>query len=59
MLGAPRSGSKVCKALDREITDPGENRGQIVASWELQPAAAFHDRQTEWAISKRNGLTAG
>ena len=31
-------------ALDREIGKPGENRGQIVANWEFQPAAAFHYR---------------
>jgi len=42
MLGDPRSGSKVWEALDREIGKPGENRGQIVANWEFQPAAAFH-----------------
>jgi hypothetical protein len=45
MLGDPRCGSKVWKALDREIGKPGENRGQIVAHWEFQPAAAFHDRE--------------
>jgi hypothetical protein len=45
MLGDPRSGSKVWEALDREIGKPGENRGQIVAHWEFQPAATFHDRE--------------
>ncbi len=42
-LGDPGIGSKVWEALDREISNPGENRGQIVAHWEFQPAAAFHD----------------
>src|SRR5712691_8219229 len=42
--GDPRSGSKVWEAPDREIGKPGENRGQIVAHWEFQPAA-FHDRE--------------
>jgi hypothetical protein len=45
MLGDPRSGSKVWKALDREIGEPGENLSQIVPHWEFQPAAAFHDRE--------------
>jgi hypothetical protein len=45
MPGGPRSGSKVWEALDREIGKPRENRGQIVAHWEFQPAAAFRDRE--------------
>ena len=53
MLGDPRSGSKVWEALDREIGKPGENRGQIVAHWEFQPAAAFHDRQNRRNLGSR------
>ena len=45
MLRDPRSGSKVCEALDRAIGEPGEKRGQVFAHGEFQPAAAFHDRQ--------------
>ncbi len=45
MSGDPRSGSKVRKAPDREIGKPGENRGQVVAHWEFQSAAAFDDRK--------------
>ena len=40
MPGDPRSGRKVWEALDREIGKPGENRGQITAQWEFEPAAA-------------------
>jgi hypothetical protein len=40
MLGVPRSGSKVWEALDPEIGKSGENRGQIIAHWEFQPATA-------------------
>ena len=43
MLGDPRGWSKAWDALDREISKPWENRGQIVTDWEFQPAAAFHD----------------
>ena len=50
MLGNPRSGSKVREALDREIGKLGENRGQIAAHREFQPAAAFHDRQNRRSI---------
>src|ERR1039458_2197758 len=45
MLGDPRSGSKLWEALDREIGKPGENRGQIAAHREFQPAAGFHNRE--------------
>jgi len=45
MLGCPRSWSKVWEALDLDIHKPGENCGQIVAYWEFQPTAAFHDRE--------------
>ena len=53
MLGDPRSGSKVWKALDREIGEPRENRGQIVAHSEFQPAAAFHDRENRRNLRSR------
>src|SRR5664280_989249 len=53
MLGDPRSGSTVWEALDREIGKPGENRGQVVAHWEFQPAAAFHDRQNRRNLGSR------
>ena len=44
MLGDPHSGSKIWKAPDREICKPGENRGKVMAHWDLQPTAACHDR---------------
>src|SRR6266576_3763464 len=44
MPGNPHSGSKVWKAPDREISEPGENRGKVIAHRDLQPTAAFHDR---------------
>ena len=45
MPGDPHSGSKVWKAPDREIDKPGENRGKVIAHRNLQPSAAFHDRE--------------
>jgi hypothetical protein len=54
-LGNPHSGSKIWKALDREIGKPGENRAQIVARWEFQPAAAFHDRENRFNLTSRLG----
>ena len=45
MPGDPHSGSKVWKAPDREIGKPGENRGKVIAHRDLQPTAAFHDRE--------------
>jgi hypothetical protein len=36
MPSDPRSERKVGKALDQETPQHGENRGQIVARWELQ-----------------------
>ena len=53
MRGDPRSGSKVWEALDREIGKPGENRSQIVAHGEFQPAAAFHDRENRRNLRTR------
>src|SRR5208282_5341510 len=45
MPGDPHSGSKVWKAPDPEIGKPGENRGKVIAHRDLQPTAAFHDRE--------------
>jgi len=53
MLGDPRSGSKAWEALDRQIGKPRENRGQIVAHREFQPAAAFHDRENGRDLGSR------
>jgi len=53
MLGDPRSRSKVWETLDREIGKPGENRGELVAHWEFQPAAAFHDRENRRNLRSR------
>lgn len=53
MLGDPGSGSKVRETLDREIGKPWENRGQIVAHWELQPATALHQREKRRNLRSR------
>jgi len=53
MPGDARSGSKVWEAPDREIGKPGENHGQVVAHWEFQPAAAFHDRENRRNLGSR------
>jgi hypothetical protein len=53
MLGDPYSRSKVWEALDREIGKPGENRRQVVARREFQPAAAFHDRENRRNLGSR------
>jgi len=53
MLGDPRSGSKVWETSDREICKPGEDRGQIVAHREFQPAAAFHNRENRCNLRSR------
>jgi hypothetical protein len=45
MPGDPRSWSKFRKALDRKIGKPGENRRKVVAHRDVQPAAAFYDRE--------------
>jgi hypothetical protein len=41
----PRNGSKVWEAPDREIGESGKDRSQVVAHRNLQPSAAFHDRE--------------
>jgi hypothetical protein len=53
MLGDPRSGSKVWKAPDREIGKTGENRGKVIAHRDLQPTAAFHDRENRRNLRSR------
>src|SRR5580693_8446195 len=53
MPGDPHSGSKVWKALDREIGKPGENRGKVIAHREFQPAAAFHHRENRRNLGTR------
>jgi hypothetical protein len=45
MPGDPHSGGKVCEAPHREIDKPGENREEVIAHRDLQPTAAFHDRE--------------
>src|ERR1039457_3903007 len=53
MPGDPHSGSKVWKAPDREIGKPGENPGKVIAHWDLQPTAAFHDRENRCNLRSR------
>jgi hypothetical protein len=53
MPGAPHSGSKVWKAPDREIGKSGENRGKVIAHPDLQPTAAFHDRENRRNLRSR------
>ena len=53
MPGDPCSGSKVRKAPDREIGKPGENRGKVIAHRDLQPSAAFHDRENRRNLGSR------
>src|ERR1700730_12357659 len=53
MLGETHSGSKVWKAPDRKIGKPGENRGKVSAHRDLQPTAAFHDRENRCNLRSR------
>ena len=53
MLGDSGSGGEFWKTPDREIGKTGENPGQIVANWEFQPAAAFHDRENRRNLRSR------
>jgi len=43
------------EALDREIGEPGKDRGQIVKNRELQPPTAFHDRKDRCDLGSRLG----
>ncbi len=45
MLSSPGRRSKVWEALDRNIGKPGQNRGQIVAHWDVDASAGFDDRE--------------
>jgi hypothetical protein len=56
MLGDPSIWSKVRKAPDREVGKSGENRDQIIAHGEFQPAAAFHDREDRCNFGPAKGL---
>lgn len=53
MQGNPHRGSKVWKTPDRKIGKAGENRGKIVARRDLQPTAAFHDRENRRNLRSR------
>src|SRR5271156_3751715 len=53
MPGDPHSGSKVWKAPNRAISKPGENRGKVIAHRDLQPTAAFHDRENRRNLRSR------
>jgi len=53
MPGDPHCGSMVWKAPDREIGKPGENRGEIIAHRDLQPTAAFCDRENRCNLRSR------
>ena len=53
MLGDPRGGSKAWEAPDWEIGKPGENRGEVIAHRDLQPSAAFHDRENRRNLRSR------
>ncbi len=53
MSGDPPSGSKVWEAPDREIGKPGENRGKVIAHRDLQPTAAFDDRENRRNLRSR------
>jgi hypothetical protein len=55
MQGDPHSGSKVWKAPNREIGEPGENRGKAIAHRDVQPTAAFHDRENRRDLWSRLG----
>ena len=47
------SRSKVWKAPDREIGKSGENRGKVIAHRDLQPTAAFYDREDRRDLRSR------
>src|SRR5438034_6654071 len=51
--GSPHCGSKVWKAPNREIGKPRENRGEVIAHRDLQPTAAFHDRENRCNLRSR------
>ncbi len=53
MPGGPHSGSEIWEAPDRETGKPGENRGKVIAHRDLQPTAAFHDRENRRNLRSR------
>src|SRR5438874_2575807 len=53
MLDDPRGGRKLWEALEPEIDQPRQNRGQVVAHGEFQPAAAFHHRENRRNLGSR------
>ena len=53
MPGDPRCGSKVWEMLDRDIGKSRENRGKVIAHRDLQPTAAFHDRENRRNLRSR------
>lgn len=53
MLGDTHSGSEVGKVPDREIGEPRENRGEVIAHWEFQLATACHDRENRGNLRSR------
>ena len=53
MPGDPHGGSKVWEAPDREIGKSGKNRGKAIAHRDLQPTAAFHDRENRCNLRSR------
>ena len=53
MLGDPRSGSKLWEALERKIGKSGEDRGKVIARRDVQPTAAFHDRENRRNLRSR------
>jgi len=53
MPGNPHGGSKVRDPLDWEVTEPGENRGKVIAHRNSYPTAAFHDRENRRNLRSR------
>jgi hypothetical protein len=51
--GRPTQRSKVWETPDREIGKPRENRGKVIAHRDLQPTAAFHDRENRRHFGSR------
>jgi hypothetical protein len=52
----PQSGGKIWEAPDWEIGKPAENRGKVIAHRDLQPSAAFHDRDNRRHLGPAWGL---
>ena len=52
----PSLWSEFRKAPDREIGKPRKDRCQIVAHWEFQPAATFHDQRIAATLGPACGL---